>query len=126
MKPTETMQIDKPWGHELVWARTDRYVGKILFLRGGEALSMQYHRVKDETLRVLRGRIRLLTETPEGVRSERTLVPGDGAHIFPGLRHRIEGLEDAEILEVSTPELEDVVRLDDRYGRAAKGTGEDR
>jgi mannose-6-phosphate isomerase len=117
---TEAERIEKPWGYELVWARTDRYAGKILFLRQGEALSLQYHRVKDESMRILSGKIRLFTETPDGERSERVLGPGECAHIFPGLRHRLEGIVDSEVLEVSTPELDDVVRLDDRYGRTER------
>jgi len=113
----ETLRVNKPWGYELIWARTERYAGKILYLRKDEALSLQYHQVKDETIRILRGRLRLLTAAEDDGPAERILEPGDGAHIPPGLRHRMEALEDCEILEVSTPELDDVVRLDDRYGR---------
>jgi mannose-6-phosphate isomerase-like protein (cupin superfamily) len=112
-----TIRIDKPWGYELIWARTDRYVGKILHLWAGEALSLQYHRVKDETIRVLSGRLRLETEDESGTRQTTILVPGAGAHIPPGLRHRMEAVEECEVLEVSTPELDDIVRLEDRYGR---------
>lgn len=115
------MKIEKPWGHELVWAHTERYAGKILFIRAGEALSRQYHRVKDESLYLLRGRVRLETETAAGEKGERVLQPGDRVHVPPGLRHRMEAIEDSEVLEVSTPELEDVVRLEDRYGRVTKG-----
>jgi mannose-6-phosphate isomerase len=117
----EIVRVEKPWGYELVWARTDRYAGKILYLRRSEAMSLQYHRVKDETLRILAGRLRLLTATEGGETEERVLGPGDGAHIPPGLRHRMEAIEDCEILEVSTPELDDVVRLEDRYGRVKNG-----
>jgi len=113
----ETTRVDKPWGYELVWARTDRYVGKILHLRKGEALSLQYHRVKDETIRVLAGRLRLVTVVEGGEPQRRVLEPGNGAHIPAGLRHRMEAIEDCDVLEVSTPELDDVVRLEDRYGR---------
>jgi mannose-6-phosphate isomerase len=113
----QPLRIEKPWGYELIWARTERYVGKILHLRAGEALSFQYHRVKEETIRVLSGRLRFETEGDDGVRSVRTLEPGDGAHVPPGLRHRMEALDECEVLEVSTPELDDVVRLEDRYGR---------
>jgi mannose-6-phosphate isomerase len=117
---SETKRVEKPWGFELWWARTDRYVGKILHVRKGESLSLQYHRVKDETILVHSGR--LLFETrPAGVEGELSrveLLPGDAYHITPGTLHRMTGLEDTEILEVSTPELDDVVRLEDRYGRA--------
>lgn len=117
---SETKRVDKPWGHELWWARTERYVGKILHVRKGESLSLQYHRVKDETILVHSGR--LLFETrPAGAEGELQRIelgPGDGFHITPGTLHRMTGLEDTDILEVSTPELDDVVRVEDRYGRA--------
>jgi mannose-6-phosphate isomerase len=113
-------RIDKPWGYELWWARTERYVGKILHLEKGHSLSLQYHNVKDETILVQAGE--LLFETrPKGETGElRRIVmkPGDVFHITPGTVHRMTGIEDTDILEVSTPELEDVVRLEDRYGRA--------
>ncbi|HVR69211.1 MAG TPA: cupin [Vicinamibacteria bacterium] len=113
-------RVEKPWGHELWWARTDRYVGKILHLRRGESLSLQYHHVKDETIMLQAGR--LLFETrPAGQAGELRRIemkPGDVFHITPGTLHRMTGLEDCDILEVSTPELDDVVRLEDRYGRA--------
>lgn len=115
----KTTRVDKPWGYELIWAHTERYVGKILHLRRHEALSFQYHRVKEETIRLLSGRLRFETQTAGGEREVRILEPGDGAHVPAGLRHRLEALEDCDILEVSTPELDDVVRLEDRYGRAA-------
>jgi quercetin dioxygenase-like cupin family protein len=112
-------RVEKPWGYELWWARTERYVGKILHLRKGESLSLQYHRVKEETIRLQSGR--LLFETrpagQEGELQKLELKPGDVFHITPGTVHRMTGLEDCDILEVSTPELEDVVRLEDRYGR---------
>ena len=117
MSALQETRVEKPWGYEIIWARTDRYVGKILHLRAGEALSLQYHRVKEETIRVLSGRMRFDTEDEQGTRST-ILAPGDGAHIPPGTRHRMEALEECDILEVSTPELDDVVRLEDRYGRA--------
>jgi mannose-6-phosphate isomerase len=117
-------RVEKPWGHELWWARTDRYVGKILHLRRGESLSLQYHNVKDETILLQSGR--LLFETGDqgdpGALRRIEMKPGDVFHISPGTLHRMTGLEDCDILEVSTPELEDVVRLEDRYGRA--GTSE--
>lgn len=109
--------IHKPWGHELIWAKTDRYVGKILHINAGESLSLQFHRVKDETIMVLAGRMQLVYfadgETPQS----RELVPGEPFRIAPEVRHRMIALDDTDVLEVSTPELDDVVRLEDRYGR---------
>ena len=113
------IRVEKPWGHELLWASTDRYVGKILHLRKGESLSLQYHEVKEETIRLLSGRLlfesRPLEEKGELRRQE--LTAGDTVHIRPRTIHRMTGLEDCDILEVSTPELDNVVRLEDRYGR---------
>jgi mannose-6-phosphate isomerase len=109
--------VDKPWGHELIWARTDRYVGKILHVRAGEALSLQYHRVKDETIMVMSGRIQLVYFAEGEPPRSRELAPREPFHVTPGMRHRIIAIEDSELLEVSTTELEDVVRLEDRYGR---------
>ena len=111
-------RVDKPWGHELIWAKTDRYVGKILHVARGEALSLQYHRVKDETIMVVAGRM-LFEHYGEGEAPRQTeLQPRQPFHITPGLRHRMTALEDCDLVEVSTPELDDVVRLEDRYGRA--------
>jgi mannose-6-phosphate isomerase-like protein (cupin superfamily) len=115
--PPEIVRVPKPWGYEVVWARTDRYVGKILHVRAGESLSLQYHRVKEETIRLLAGTLDLeVGAEGEPMRRVR-LAPGDGWHVPPGLRHRMTAVEDCDILEVSTPELDDVVRLEDRYGR---------
>jgi mannose-6-phosphate isomerase-like protein (cupin superfamily) len=111
-------RVEKPWGYEIWWARTDRYVGKILHVNKGESLSLQYHNVKEETIRIQSGR--LLFETgPAGSTELRKveLGPGDVFHITPRTLHRMTGLEDTDIFEVSTPELDDVVRLEDRYGR---------
>jgi mannose-6-phosphate isomerase len=109
-------KIDKPWGHELVWAETARYVGKVLVIRRGERLSLQYHNVKDETVLVSRGVMDL--EVEEGGRMvTRRMRPGDAYHIPPGQKHRMTAVEDVEVVEVSTPELDDVVRLEDKYGR---------
>ena len=115
-----TRRIDKPWGHELVWAEGGPYVGKILHIRAGEALSLQYHRVKDETVMVLSGRMRFehFVEGEAPVVEE--LGPRQPFHVAPGTRHRMTALEDTDVLEVSTPELDDVVRLDDRYGRTGR------
>jgi len=112
-------RVEKPWGYEVWWAVTDRYVGKLLHVNKGESLSLQYHRVKDETILVQSGR--LLFETrPAGESGDLTkqeMGPGDVFHVRPGTVHRMTGLEDCDILEVSTPELDDVVRMEDRYGR---------
>jgi mannose-6-phosphate isomerase len=111
--------IPKPWGHELLWAHTDRYVGKILHIRAGEALSLQYHRVKDETIMVLSGRMSLIYfQDGEDPRS-RELAPGEPFHITPGMRHRMIAIDDTDVIEVSTTEVDDVVRIEDRYGRTS-------
>jgi len=111
-------KVEKPWGHELIWAETDRYVGKILHIKAGESLSLQYHVKKDETIMVLRGR--LAFEHFGEHESPRTteLAPHQPFHVTPYLRHRMRALEDTDVVEVSTTELDDVVRLEDRYGRA--------
>jgi len=110
--------VEKPWGHELIWAVTERYVGKILHLRAGHALSLQYHEEKDETLFLLRGSVRFWVGPLGGELEEVELLEGQSYHIPPGTVHRIEAITDSDILEASTPELDDVVRLEDRYGRA--------
>ncbi len=109
-------RVDKPWGYELIWAHTDRYAGKIIHIKKGESLSYQYHEVKDETIHLLRGAMELEVER-EGERKTLRLRPGDCFHITPGTRHRMKALEECDVLEVSTPELDDLVRLEDRYGR---------
>jgi len=116
---TKGTTIDKPWGHELLWAHTERYVGKVLHIKKGESLSYQYHRVKDETIRLLAGSMEMDVEV-DGQRSKLSLTPGDCLHIVPGMKHRMTAVEDCDVLEVSTPELDDVVRLEDRYGRAER------
>ena len=113
-------RIDKPWGHELWWARTDRYVGKLLHINAGESLSLQYHNVKDETIMVQSGTLLFETgakEAPSDL-TRREMKTGDIFHITPGTVHRMTGVTDVDLVEVSTPELDDVVRLEDRYGRA--------
>ena len=114
----EVKRVEKPWGHELIWAHTDRYVGKILHVKAGESLSLQYHERKDETIHVLRGR--MVFKVGEGEESlvEVKLEEGMSFRIQPGTRHRMEAITDCDLLEASTPELDDVVRLEDRYGRA--------
>jgi mannose-6-phosphate isomerase len=115
-------RVEKPWGFETWWAFTDRYVGKLLHIEKGESLSLQYHVQKDETIWVQSGR--LLFETrpspADGPLEKREMNPGDAFHITPGTVHRMTAIETCDILEVSTPEVDDVVRLEDRYGR--KGT----
>jgi len=112
-------QVPKPWGHELIWAETDRYVGKILHVKQGQALSLQYHERKDETIYLLSGRLRFeYGPRDESPLREVVLEAGETFHITPHLRHRMIGETDCDVLEVSTPELDDVVRLEDRYGRA--------
>ena len=110
-------RVPKPWGQELIWASTDQYVGKILVIEAGMRLSLQYHERKDEWIHVLSGRLRLLLEDDAGTDAVRELGLGDGAHVPAGRRHRYEALERCELIEVSTPELDDVVRLSDDYGR---------
>lgn len=117
-----TRRVDKPWGHELIWAHTERYVGKLIVIEAGKRLSLQYHRIKDESILVVRGRLRLHLEDDSGVLCAIDLGPGEHRRIPIGKRHRFEALEHVEIVEVSTPELDDVVRLDDDYGR--EGTSE--
>jgi len=112
-------KVNKPWGYELIWAHTDRYVGKILHINRGESLSYQFHRVKDETIRLLSGVLEMDLET-NGEREKIRLAPGECLHIVPGMKHRMSAVEDCDVLEVSTPELDDVVRLEDRYGRVDK------
>lgn len=114
----EVKRVDKPWGHELLWALTDRYAGKVLFVRAGEALSLQFHRRKEESWYILSGRAQLeVGAVGEAVLGTEVLKPGEALHFPPGTVHRVRALEDTEILEASTPHLDDVVRLEDRYGR---------
>jgi mannose-6-phosphate isomerase len=111
------VRVDKPWGYELLWAKTDRYVGKIIHVNAGHALSLQYHNVKTETVYLASGRVRYEIQDGGGLRTL-DLLPGDRLHIPAGTVHRVTAIDDADIFEVSTPELDDVVRLEDRYGRA--------
>jgi mannose-6-phosphate isomerase len=109
-------RVEKPWGYELIWAHTEKYVGKILHINAGQALSLQYHRVKDETIHLLAGSMRFEYDRGEGRRAVE-LRAGESVRIHPGMVHRMVALTDCDVLEASTPELEDVVRLEDRYGR---------
>ena len=108
-------KVPKPWGEEIVFAHTRRYAGKILRIRAGESLSLQYHRRKEESLYLYEGRLRLtLGESQD---APRLMEAGEEQHLPPGTRHRLEAITDCVLFEVSTPELDDVVRLEDRYGR---------
>jgi mannose-6-phosphate isomerase-like protein (cupin superfamily) len=115
---SELTKVDKPWGHELIFAVTDRYAGKLLVVNAGESLSLQFHKVKDEAWYVLEGRAELeLGAAGEGDLRSEVIGPGAAFRFVPGTVHRLHAIEDTTILEVSTPELDDVVRLEDRYGR---------
>jgi quercetin dioxygenase-like cupin family protein len=115
----DVKRVDKPWGFELHWALTDRYVGKLIHVNKGHALSLQYHEVKDETIYLQSGK--LLFEIRDGNESvTREMHPGERVHIKALTVHRMTAIEDSDIFEVSTPELHDVVRLDDLYGRTGK------
>lgn len=109
-------RVDKPWGFEIIWAETPRYVGKVLHIHAGQRLSRQYHRVKEETLRVQTGEMDLEIGPADGLEVRR-MKAGDVFHVVPGTIHRMIAVTDVEVLEVSTPELDDVVRLEDVYGR---------
>jgi mannose-6-phosphate isomerase len=109
-------RVDKPWGHELIWALTDRYVGKILHIEPGHVLSLQYHNWKDETIHVLKGEIIMRIKQGD-VLTERRMGEGESCHITPRTVHQMEAVKTADLLEASTPEIDDVVRLQDRYGR---------
>ena len=112
-----TRRVEKPWGHELIWAHTDRYVGKILVIENGKRLSLQRHEVKDESILVLSGRLELTIEGDDGAITVQELGPGDHRRVATGRIHRYAALERCELVEVSTPELADVVRLEDDFGR---------
>ncbi len=114
-------RVDKPWGYELVWAHTERYAGKILFIRAGHSLSLQFHNEKDESWYVQEGRAEVeIGAAGEAMLSTEVLAAGACLRFPPGTVHRVTALEDTTVLEVSTPELDDVVRLEDRYGRTAQ------
>jgi quercetin dioxygenase-like cupin family protein len=110
-------KVEKPWGHELIWARTGDYVGKLLFIKKGHRLSLQYHRQKEETIYLQTGVMQFVFEGPSGNLEDIILNPGEAHHIPVGRKHRMIALEDCTVFEVSTPQLDDVVRLEDSYGR---------
>jgi len=119
----EPRKVDKPWGYELIWAESEHYVGKVLFVKAGQSLSLQFHRVKDESWLVQQGRAKLeLGDAGQEALDEEVVTAGACFRFRPGTVHRVTALEDTTILEVSTPHLDDVVRLEDRYGR--EGTSE--
>ena len=118
--PFTGRRVQKPWGYELIWAEGPRYVGKILHIEQGQQLSYQYHRQKDETICLLGGVLELQVASADGPRETLRLQPGQSFHIPPGLRHRMTAIETCDVLEASTPELDDVVRLEDRYGRVER------
>jgi mannose-6-phosphate isomerase-like protein (cupin superfamily) len=113
----EATVVPKPWGSELIWTATDRYVGKLITIEAGRRLSLQYHEQKDESLLVLSGRLRLHLEDDDGVVRVMELGPGEHRRVPVGRRHRFEALERVELIEVSSPETWDVIRLEDDYGR---------
>jgi mannose-6-phosphate isomerase-like protein (cupin superfamily) len=110
--------VPKPWGWEVLWTLTPRYAGKLLYIRRGHQLSLQYHREKEESFLVRSGRLILVLEDGRGELRELWLGPGDAQHVPPGRLHRLIALDDCEIIEVSTPEIDDVQRVDDVYGRS--------
>jgi len=110
-------RVEKPWGHEIIWAHADRYVGKLLVINTGRRLSFQYHEAKDEWIHVLSGRLLLTLENDEGVVDDRELDPGEGAHVAVRRKHRYTAIETCTLIEVSTPELDDVIRIEDDFGR---------
>ena len=109
--------VPKPWGHELIFAHTKDYVGKILVIKAGHQLSLQFHKVKEETIYLQSGEMRFQIENDQGQVEEFTLLPGQAFHILPNRKHRMIAVKDCEVFEVSTPQLDDVVRLEDSYGR---------
>jgi mannose-6-phosphate isomerase len=121
--PIEVRIVQKPWGHETIWAHTDEYVGKMLHIKAGHALSVQYHIMKDETIHLLRGEMiyRVATSLHEPLR-EVAFREGESYRNQPGQVHQMEAVTDCDLLEASTPHLDDVERLSDRYGRAGTST----
>jgi mannose-6-phosphate isomerase len=120
MSKQSIQRVEKPWGYELIWAKTKDYVGKILHINKGHKLSLQYHRVKEETILVQSGKMLFVFEDGKGVMQEIPLNAGEAHHIPVGRKHRMIAVEDCDVFEVSTPHLDDVVRLEDGYGRVAK------
>jgi mannose-6-phosphate isomerase len=117
MAKQEIRRVEKPWGYELIWAKTGDYVGKILHINKGHKLSLQYHQVKEETIYISSGKMTLVFENEKGVVEEILMNTGEAHHIPVGRKHRMVAVEDCDVFEVSTPQLDDVVRLEDGYGR---------
>ena len=116
MADPDVQRVDKPWGYELHWAKTDRYVGKVIHVNAGHALSLQYHNLKDETILLWKGRLKFELKQGDDMRTWE-MAPGERVHVTAKTVHRMTAVKDCDIIEVSTPELDDVVRLEDRYGR---------
>lgn len=114
---SKIIRVDKPWGYELIWAKTEKYVGKILHLQKGKRLSYQYHLEKDEAILVHSGKLIVELGEENGGKKIFNLNSGESLHIPPFTRHRLTAVEDSDIFEVSTPQLNDVVRLEDDHGR---------
>lgn len=112
----KVVNVPKPWGHETIWARSDRYVGKILHINAGHELSVQYHNKKDETVHLLSGEIVYRVKNGDMLEDVQ-LKPGESFRIMPGTVHQMVAITDCDVLEVSTPEVDDIVRLSDKYGR---------
>jgi len=110
-------RVEKPWGYELIWAETKDYVGKMLFVKKGHQLSLQFHNIKEETIYLQTGKMNFLIENDKGEMETLEMTPGQAHHILPLRKHRMTAVEDCQIFEVSTPQLDDVVRLSDSYGR---------
>ncbi len=117
LQPAGSGRVDKPWGYELRWAITDRYLGKLIHIARGHRLSLQYHVQKDESIFVVSGQLELVLEDDSGEVRTHRLGAGMSARVRPGRRHRFVAVEDTELFEVSSPEIDDVVRLEDAYGR---------
>ena len=117
------VRVDKPWGHELRFAITERYLGKVIHVNQGEALSLQYHEQKDETLLMTEGVMDLELAAADGEMATHRLSVGDCIRIVPGRMHRMEAVEDCEFFEVSSPEINDVIRVEDKYGREGTTAG---
>jgi mannose-6-phosphate isomerase len=113
----DIVRVPKPWGHEIIWAKSDRYVGKILHINAGQELSVQYHNKKDETIYLLAGEMAYRVQGSNGELEDVQLKLGESFRNTPGVVHQMVAVTDCDVLEVSTPELDDVVRLSDKYGR---------